>query len=246
MISSLAAALLLVPPGLESWGLDPFYQQGLMAGPLPILSSSRTSLKALEHARTTIDAMLAMRPDIKARLAERRVRVAIIGAQEQTTDIPEYRDLPTAFPGVDWNARARGLGATPARPAISAGEENILGLPGDRYKGESILVHEFAHAVMDMAVVPADATFLPKLNAAYGKAIKKGLWRRTYAATNTSEYWAEGVQSWFAANRTASPPNGVHNHINGRAALAGYDPDLASLIGSVFGPVRWTWKDPAK
>jgi hypothetical protein len=190
--------------------------------------------------------MLAMRPDIKARLAERRVRVAIIGAQEQTTDIPEYRDLPTAFPGVDWNARARGLGATPARPAISAGEENILGLPGDRYKGESILVHEFAHAVMDMAVVPADATFLPKLNAAYGKAIKKGLWRRTYAATNTSEYWAEGVQSWFAANRTASPPNGVHNHINGRAALAGYDPDLASLIGSVFGPVRWTWKDPAK
>lgn len=245
-MSSALAALLLLPPGLDSWGLDPFYQRGVMAGELPILSSSRTSPAALEGARKIINAMLAKRPDIKRALAQRRVRVAIIGAEEQTTDIPEYRDLPTAFPGVDWNARARGLGATPARPAVSAGEENILGLKGDRYKGESILVHEFAHAVMDMAVAPTDPAFLPKLNAAYRKAMEKGLWRRTYAATNPSEYWAEGVQSWFAANRTATPPNGVHNHINGRAALAGYDPDLASLIRQVFGPVNWVWRDPAK
>ena len=57
----------------------------------------------------------------------------------------------TAICTVDWqdsyNERARGLGATPAVPLGSSAEENLLCLAGDRYRGEDITVHEFAHSV---------------------------------------------------------------------------------------------------
>ena len=46
-----------------------------------------------------------------------------------------------------YNERARGLGGTPAVPLGSSAEENLLCLAGDRYRGEDITVHEFAHSV---------------------------------------------------------------------------------------------------
>ena len=57
------------------------------------------------------------------------------------------------------------------------------------------------------------------------------LWQ-TYAAENTDEYWAEGVQSWFGLNDSPGP---IHNEINTRAELESYDPALAKLIREVFG-----------
>ena len=65
-------------------------------------------------------------------------------------------------------------------------------------------------------------------------AMKKGLWKSTYAAENAREYFAEGVQAWFDANLEANPPDGIHNHVNTRKELLQYDPDLAALIGKVF------------
>ena len=47
--------------------------------------------------------------------------------------------------------QVRGLGGTMAVPTCSVGEENVLRLPSDPYREESILVHEFAHTIMEVS-----------------------------------------------------------------------------------------------
>ena len=54
-----------------------------------------------------------------------------------------------------------------------------------------------------MGFAAIDPEFDGRLRAAYARAMDKGLWKETYAATNHKEYWAEGVQSYFDCN---APP----------------------------------------
>jgi hypothetical protein len=73
------------------------------------------------------------------------------------------------------------------------------------------------------------------------QAMQEGLWQGTYAATNHHEYWAEGVQIWFHANRTLMHE---HNFVGTREQLKGYDPRLASLLEEVFRDNDWLWVPP--
>ena len=238
----LCAPALTPPPAHLK--LDRFYRKHIDVRGFPIVSSSRVPDSALYAARGLVLKMTAHRPEILREMARRGVRLAVMSKDEVTIDIPEHRDLYQAFPQTDWNRRARGLGATTARPAVSVGEENLLGYREDRYRGESIFIHEFSHAMHIMGLRYTDSAFESALKAAYDSAISKGLWKNTYAATNVEEYWAEGVQSWFDANLQANPPNGVHNEINTREELKQYDPDLARLTESVYGPSTWRWSSP--
>jgi hypothetical protein len=227
-------AAITAPPA--SLGLDPFYTRYLDADGIPIVASSMVPDAALARTCEIVRAMLSARDDVRDQMIANRARVAVMAATEVTTDIPEHRDLYTAYPGTDWDARARGLGGTPDRPVTSCAEENVLCDPGDRYHGESILVHELAHGVHLLGLDPLDASFGARLHAAYTSAIGAGLWARTYAATDAGEYWAEGVQSFFDTNLEADPPDGVHNHVSTRAELLAYDPTLHALIAEVFPP----------
>lgn len=227
-----------VPPGLR---LAPFYARHVSAGGLPVVGSAQVSDAALLEAARIAGRMLAHRPDLLAALRAARVRVAVMAASERATDIPEHSDLR---PREEWDSRTRGVGATRERPVCSAAEENLLGLPQDRYSGESIFIHEFAHTIADMALSKVDSSFDRRLRSLYRQAMWAGLWRGTYAASNHSEYWAEGVQSWFDANKAADPPNGIHNHVATRQALEQYDPGLARLIASVFREDPWRWERP--
>ena len=135
----------------------------------------------------------------------------------------------------------RGLGPTRQRPAVSCGEENLLGFRGDPYREENILVHEFAHAIHLMGLNRIDHDFDKELKKIYDRAMAEGLWKGKYAATNKEEYWAEGVQSFFDTNR---PPDHDHNHVRTRKALEEYDPRLAKLIGEVFRNNPWRYSKP--
>ena len=209
----------------------------LDADGLPIVSSAWAPDEALFRARDIIDEMLAHRQDLRATIAGLGIRVAIMAKSEVTTDIPEHSDPYEAFPGTDWDKRARGLGATLSRPATSVAEENLLCYEDDVYRNEDILVHEFAHTILQMGVEmqPGGTAFRARLEAAYENAINAGLWSETYAATNADEYWAEAVQSWFGLNDRSWPANGIHNQIDTRHELEAYDPMIASLIEEVFG-----------
>ena len=232
-----------VPDGVRSaFSLSPFYTKSVDFGGLPIVASSKTPDVALCVARDVVMHMLEQRPELAGRLAEKKIRLAIMAETELTTDIPEHSDLT---PKDYWDKRARGLGATLDRPAVSAAEENVLCYATDVYKGESILVHELSHAILNIAVELYEPAMKTRLQTAYDAAMKAGLFANTYAATNPDEYWAEGVQDWFDTNLTADPPNGVHNAIHTRAQLKTYDPSLAALIAEVFGDRPWRYACPA-
>jgi hypothetical protein len=65
--------------------------------------------------------------------------------------------------------------------------------------------------------------------------------KQCYAAGNSGEYWAEGVQDWFDTNRTMDHD---HNHIHTRAQLKEYDPLLAKLCQEVLGDSDWRFVSP--
>ncbi|MDP4206040.1 MAG: hypothetical protein Q8859_08595 [Bacteroidota bacterium] len=165
-----------------------------------------------------------------------------MSVSELTTDMPEQRDLT---PKDYWDKRARGLGATIESPLVSCAEENVLGYDNDRYYLEDILMHEFAHVIHQMGMNCLDPEFDENLKKLYEGAKKKGLWINTYAGSNYSEYWAEGVQSWFNVGSTKSG-DGVHNGIYNRKQLKKYDPELYKLISSVFKSTRLNVRNISK
>jgi hypothetical protein len=225
-----------VPPA--SLGLSPFYAKHVPVGGLPVVGSAKVSDFALKEAAYLVGKMLEHRPDVREAMVRNKVRCAIMAYSERTTDVPEHSDLtPKAY----WDVRARGLGATHARPAVSGAEENLLNYPGDPYSTENILIHEFGHAMHEMGLATADPTFDRRLKQAFEAAGKGGLWKGTYAATNPHEYWAEGVQSWFDTNREN---DSQHNQVNTREELKAHDPALAALLKEVFGDTSWRYVRP--
>ena len=227
-------------PGLTQDGLprvpnDRMSARRLDWNGMPILSSEDVSPFALAEAHALLTRMAGHRPEIGATLGAAGVRLRVMGVREMTTDVSEHSDLtPRSY----WDRRARGLGATPWRPAVSCGEENLLACDGDPYGTESILIHEFAHAIHEMALSKLDPAFDARLRCAFEAAIGAGRWAGTYAATNPAEYWAEGTQSWFGANRQH---DGQHNHVDTPEELRAHDPALGALLAEVYGPRPWRW-----
>lgn len=220
----------------EGLDLSPFYKKYTDAGGLAVVGSDKVSDAALLEAADTVRHMLADRDDILQAIVKNHIRLAVMSPDEKTTDIPEHSDLT---PKEYWDKRARGLGATHERPAVSCAEDNLLNLKGDRYNTENILVHEFAHTVHLMGMNTLDPTFDHRLHDVYDKAMEKGIWRETYAASNDREYFAEGVQAYFDC--AAPPAPGVHNDINTRERLEKADPDLFALIDGVFKQSKWRY-----
>ena len=214
------------------------YAQQVDAGGIPVRASTAVRPEALQAAAFIVNRMLQgpYSQQIRQALGEAGVRVAVIGEHEETTDIPEHADLNTAFPeGADWNARTRGVGATPERPVCSFAEENLLGLPGDRYWNEKIAYHEWAHAIHEMGARRFFAGTDALINGYHGASIAAGLWAGTYARTLPREWWAEISQCWFDVNATADPPDGIHNNVGTRAALQAYDVNAAALCALAYG-----------
>jgi len=223
------------PPELKA---DPWYAKHLDAEGLPVLSSPKVSDRGLREARRIVTSMLKNRPDVLQEMARAGVRVVVMHETEVTTDVPEHRDLK---PKEYWDRRARGLGGR----ITSCGEENLFQLPGDRYRGESILVHEFGHTVKSHGLERIDKEFKAALKALYKAARDKGLWEKTYAGQNADEYWAEAVQDYFDCNLQSARPNGIHNHVNTREELKAYDPALFEIVDRAFKQVDWQWAPPA-
>ena len=225
---------------IEAWKLPAFYQKHVSIEGLPVLGSAKASDYALNEAAFLIRKMVGDRPEILRAMAKQRVRFAVMAPTEMTTDIPEHSDLQ---PRTYWNRRARGLGASKSRPAVSCGEENLIELLGDPYATENILIHEFAHAIHQMGLNAVDPTFDRRLNTAYESAKAKGLWKGTYAMQNRAEYWAEAAQSWFDCNRANDRE---HGPIDTREKLKAYDTEVSKLCVEVFGDGSWRYQKPSK
>ena len=231
-------------------GVPAFFTQRVSASGFPITASKNVNPYALKEAAYLVDMMLAKRPDVRAAMIKSGARMCIMAHGEYTTDLPEFvrlagekmPDFPS-MPAKDfWDARARGLGGSEQDPLCSAAEENVLGYPGDPYASECILIHEFAHNIHLRGLLNVDPTFDQRLKDTYHAAMKAGLWKGKYAATNHHEYFAEGVQSWFDDNRVNDHD---HNHVHLRSQLLEYDPGLAAMCREVFGDTELKYTKPA-
>jgi rhamnogalacturonyl hydrolase YesR len=229
------------PPSevIERLRLSSFYSKFVNCNGLPIVSSLRVDDQALLEAKWIVQQMLSTRPDLLHAIVEAPcgIRMAVMARDEFTTDLPEHADLePKKF----WDCRARGVGATDSRPCISCAEENLLQMPGDPYVGENITVHEFAHVIHMYGLARVDPTFNARLDETYKAALAKGRWKGSYAASNSLEYWAEGVQIWFGCNDDARTPCS-----SDRENLRAYDPEFAQLLKEVFRDNYWLYSPPS-
>lgn len=220
----------------EGKNIPSFYQKYIETEGLYVTSSGKVSDEALLKACDIISLMLAKRPDVKAHMVKKGCHVMIIGKDEETCDLPEFAHICNCEDSIKyWNWRARGFGGAPEDEfSSSCGEENLLALPQDKYVGENILIHEFAHLIHTVGIVGVEPGFNERLEALRQNAIRKGLWEKTYAVSNKEEYFAECVQSFFNCNRYAEPANGVHNWVNRRTKLKTYDPDMYRLLQEYF------------
>ena len=220
----------------EGKNIPSFYQKYIETEGLYVTSSGKVSDEALLKACDIISLMLAKRPDVKAHMVKKGCHVMVIGKDEETCDLPEFAHICNCEDSIKyWNWRARGFGGAPEDEfSSSCGEENLLALPQDKYVGENILIHEFAHLIHTVGIVGVEPDFNERLEALRQNAIRKGLWEKTYAVSNKEEYFAECVQSFFNCNRYAEPANGVHNWVNRRTKLKAYDPDMYRLLQEYF------------
>lgn len=240
-----AAALGRPPAALA---LDPFYAKHVDAGGIPVVGSARVPDSALLKAREIVDALLARRPDVRAELVRLGARVGVMAEEEATTDLPEHRDWKKprrddrrltacelkTFAAIEamsdreyWNMRARGTGGL----FTTVGAENLLAVPGSRYFGENILVHEFSHAILT-AIERVDPSLYAEIGRAYAAAQAAGKWKGDYAGVTIQEYWAEGTQFWFNTNMLARLDEA---EVVSAADLVRYDPALTRALEQAYG-----------
>lgn len=107
----------------------------------------------------------------------------------------------------------------------------------DGFRDESILVHEFAHCVMDVGL---DDDARARIRAAHARCVERGVVSgESYMGSNASEYWAESAQAWFEATVRCD----VNCGLNTREELALCDPAIASELALAFG-ADGTWRYP--
>lgn len=219
------------PKGLN---LDDFYQKHVNVNGIHIISSHRVPDSAIYVACGIIEFMTTGLPkEVLEQMQKENTRVGIMARYEGTTDIPEHAHLASDT-SLNWDVRARGLGGTLELPLTTCAEENLLCYQIDKYHAEDILIHEFAHTIHDVGILPLKSDFNDVLQEMLDAALADGKYHNTYAATNVWEYWAEGVQNWFNVNADVPNPDGKHNHVSTRREMKIYDPDLYNLLGKYF------------
>lgn len=211
------------PPDHVRWYAS--FDKHLDAGGIHVMATEDVADEAIFRAAAILDDMLVNRPDIREALSNRRVHVVVLGRDEDIFDLTPYKqyreriELEPYGPG-----GPRGVGPNQLTPVLVP-EENILCDPNDRYYGYDITVHEYAHAI-DFALQHGSQAgeFRNALVNAYRPARADGVWQGTYQVSNTAEYWAAGVQTWFGLSA------GFHNLTRNHLDLERHDPQLANLV----------------
>ena len=211
-----------------------YYKKYVMLGTtlensIPIVCGSNVNDLAMQQAKLQCS-YIANTPAILNMLRQQRIHIVIFGNSEYPDVIPGWD------PKLDATRYAGGYG--PNMPGASCGIHmgDILNNTFDRYPTENIVIHEFGHAVIDFGLDKLFPGFKANVAAVWERAKTKGLWKNTYAISNASEYWAEGVQSYFNLNgKGPEAGDGTHNHVNTRALLKTYDPEFYDILHNVYG-----------
>ena len=206
-----------------------FFAKCLSYHSIPIKAPKEVADEALFAAYERLDMLLSNQPVVISNLVGAGAELHIIGRDQVTSDLPEHRRLKgkklEEYHGLTVDERTRGLGGL----LTSCGEENLLKLEKDRYKGRDICVHEFAHNIRQHGV-PREIR--RRFDEQYHKSLEKGLWQKSYAGSNPDEFFAELTMWYFGTHgdlhMTGTKPE------NGREGLKKYDPEAYELLDEFY------------
>jgi alpha-glucosidase len=166
---------------------------------------------------------------VLSNLVSRGAALHIIGRDQVTTDLPEWRHdkgVPRPeYNGLTRDQRTRGMGGL----LTSCGEENLLKLTKDRYRGRDICLHEFSHSVLNNG---CPREIKAHFAAQRTNSLAKGLWVRSYAGSNVDEYFAELTMWYFGTHGDLSMTGPKPE--NGREGLKKYDPEAFALMDDFY------------
>ena len=184
--------------------------------PAAVAEAKRLVLAMLGHETTS--------KTVLERLVAGNTAIGIIGKGQLGTELPPHEFL-LGQPHFD---ATRGLGGTVHVPTSTGGEENLLMLDSDKYREENILVHEFAHGVMNVGLSESQIADVEKLRA---KALSESRIKEVYMSSTKDEFWANASQAWFHAIKRVDVTDGN----NTREKIMANFPELASLLLAVYG-----------
>ncbi len=221
------------PTASEITLIDPpekdFFSKQLVFRGIPIKAHKDVVDEALFAARERLAGLLTNQPTVISNLVAAGAALHIIGRDQQTSDLPEHRHLKgKALPeynGLTVDQRTRGLGGR----LTSCGEENLLKLAKDRYRGRDICVHEFSHNIRNRGI-PREVR--AKFDEQHRRSLEKGLWVKSYAGSNPDEFFAELTMWYFGTHGDLSmtgPKPG-----NGPEGLKKYDPEAYALMDEFY------------
>ncbi len=206
-----------------------FFTKVIFVNGIPIKAPSVVVDEALYAAFDRISMETAHLPVVVANLAAAGAELHIIGRDQGTTDLPEWRQdrhvpLDEYF-GLTRDQRTRGMGGL----ITSCGEENLLQLPKDRYRGRDICLHEFAHDIEEAGLPRSVRAMFDKQ---YELSKAKGLWLNSYAGSNPDEFFAE-LTMWYFGTHGDMGMSGPKPE-NGPEGLKKYDPEAYKLFDDFY------------
>ena len=215
--------------------LDPpeqgFFGKRLNFHGIPIKAHQVVADEALFAAYDRLSRMLTNLPGVVSNLATAGAELHIIGRNQVTTDLPEWRHdkgkpiwEPT-YNGQTRDQRTRGMGGR----LTSCGEENLLRLEHDRYRGRDICLHEFAHDIRSFGI-PREVR--ARFDEQWRRSLAAGRWAKSYAGSNPDEFFAELTMWYFGTHgdlgMTGTKPE------NGPEGLRQYDPEAFALLDDFY------------
>jgi alpha-glucosidase len=237
LLCTLAPSVGAEKPSAEVSALNPaendFFSKVLDFHGIPIKAHAVVADEALFAAYDRLNLLLTnligLQPMVLSNLLAAHVELHIIGRDQVTTDLPEWRqDKGRPIPeynGLTRDQRTRGMGGR----LTSCGEENLLRLERDRYRGRDICLHEFSHSVRNFGVSPDVRSAFA---AQYRRSLDKGLWLGSYAGSNPDEFFAE-LTMWYFGTHGDLGMKGDKPQ-NGRDGLKRYDPDAFELFDDFY------------
>jgi len=204
-----------------------FYSKMIDCDGIYIKAHKDVADEALREAYRRLSRQMGKQPNVHWNLKAAGSELHVIGRDQVTSDMPEYRGMKGRR--MDGNLtvdeRTRGMGGLVA----SCGEENLLLLDKDRYRGRDICVHEFGHNIFGSGIPSSVREVIVKQ---YHESLRNGHWVGDYAGTNPDEYFAE-LTMWYWGTRGELSMEGPQPE-DGREGLKNYDPEAYALFDAFY------------
>lgn len=236
-IAFVFAWVLSAQAGLKIVVIDPpekdFFSKRLDFHGVPIKAHRVVADEALYAAYDRLALMftnlLTKQPMVLSNLLAAGAALHIIGRDQVTTDLPEWRHDKgkqlAEYKGLTRDQRTRGMGGL----LTSCGEENLLKLPQDRYRGRDICLHEFAHNVLDHG---CPREIKKRFAEQRKRSLEKGRWQKSYAGSNVDEFFAE-LTMWYFGTHGDKRMTGA-KPADGPDGLKEYDPEAFALMDDFY------------